>query len=144
MAYKGKYTPLNKKKYVGNPNKIIYRSLWERKFMKYCDENDAIIAWASEEIIIPYISPVDNRIHKYFPDFFIKVEQKDRSIKHILIEIKPKIQCSPPKVARRKTKYYLNEVKTWNVNQAKWKAAKEWCLDRKFEFKLITEKELGI
>lgn len=144
MAYKGTYRPINRKKYIGDPNKITYRSLWERSFMVYCDKNDAILAWASEEVVIPYISPIDNKVHRYFPDFYIKVRQKDQSIKNMLIEIKPKKQCSPPKIPKRKTKSYLNEVKTWGVNQAKWKAAKEWCDDRKFEFKLITENELGL
>lgn len=144
MAYKGTYRPINRKKYIGDPNKITYRSLWERSFMVYCDKNDAILAWASEEVVIPYISPIDNKVHRYFPDFFIKVRQKDQSIKNMLVEIKPKKQCSPPKIPKRKTKSYLNEVKTWGVNQAKWKAAKEWCDDRKFEFKLITENELGL
>jgi hypothetical protein len=144
MTYKGNFIPVNKKKYVGDPYKITYRSLWERRFMVYCDTTDAILAWASEEVIIPYISPLDNRVHRYFPDFFIKVKQKDQTIKNMLIEIKPKAQCSPPKTPKRKTKNYLNEVKTWGVNQAKWKAAREWCADRKFEFKLITENELGL
>lgn len=144
MAYKGKYIPVNKKKYFGDPYKITYRSLWERKFMVYCDMNEAILAWGSEEIIIPYRSPLDNRIHRYFPDFFIKVRQKNGDVKHMLIEIKPSVQCSPPKIPKRKTKNYLNEVRTWGVNQAKWKAAKEWCSDRMMEFKLITENELKI
>lgn len=144
MAYKGKYMPSNKKKYVGNLYNITYRSLWERKFMVYCDRNESILAWASEEIYIHYISPIDNKIHRYFPDFFIKVRQKDKSIKNMLIEIKPKSQCLPPKIPKRKTKNYLYEMKTWSVNQAKWKAATEWCEDRKYEFKLITENELGL
>jgi hypothetical protein len=144
MSYKGKYIPTNKKKYVGDPYKIVYRSLWERKFMVYCDTNESILSWASEEIVIPYVSPIDNRIHRYFPDFFIKVKQNTGEIKNMIIEIKPKVQCSPPKIPKRKTIKYLNEVKTWGVNEAKWKAAKEWCADRKMEFKLITEKELKI
>ena len=144
MAYKGKYIPSNKKKYVGDPNKIVYRSLWERKFMVYCDMNESILSWASEEIVIPYRSPLDNRIHRYFPDFFIKVKQKTGEIKNMIIEIKPKAQCSPPKIPKRKTMKYLNEVKTWGVNEAKWKAANEWCKDRKMEFKIITENELKI
>lgn len=144
MAYKGKYMPSNKKKYVGNLYNITYRSLWERKFMVYCDKNESILAWASEEIYIHYLSPIDNKIHRYFPDFFIKVRQKDKSIKNMLIEIKPKSQCLPPKIPKRKTKNYLYEMKTWSVNQAKWKAATEWCEDRKYEFKLITENELGL
>jgi len=144
MSYKGKYIPTNKKKYVGDPYKIVYRSLWERKFMVYCDTNESILSWASEEIVIPYVSPIDNRMHRYFPDFFIKVKQNTGEIKNMIIEIKPKSQCSPPKIPKRKTIKYLNEVKTWGINEAKWKAAKEWCADRKMEFKLITEKELKI
>ncbi len=144
MAYKGKYIPVNKKKYYGDLNKITYRSLWERQFMVYCDMNESIISWGSEEIIIPYRSPLDNRIHKYYPDFIIKVKQKDGSTKNMLIEIKPKAQCSPPKINKRKTKNYLKEVRTWGVNEAKWKAAIEWCNNRKMEFKIITENELGL
>ena len=144
MAYSGKYRPSYPKKYKGDPTNVIYRSLWERKFMVYCDKNESILAWASEEIYIHYLSPIDNKIHRYFPDFFIKVRQKDKSIKNMLIEIKPKSQCLPPKIPKRKTKNYLHEMKTWSVNQAKWKAAIEWCEDRKYEFKLITENELGI
>ena len=64
MAYKGKYKPKYRSKYKGDPTKIIYRSLWERRFMVYCDENPNIIKWASEEVIIPYRSPLDKRIHR--------------------------------------------------------------------------------
>tara|TARA_Y100000385_G_scaffold285016_1_gene344159 strand:- start:978 stop:1412 length:435 start_codon:yes stop_codon:yes gene_type:complete len=144
MSYKGRYTLRNYKKYIGNPQKIIYRSLWERKFMVYCDSNPSIVAWASEEIAIPYLSPLDGEIHRYFPDFFIKVKQKDNTIKNIIIEVKPKIQCSPPKIPKRKTKQYLQEVRTWSVNEAKWKAAQKYCIERGFNFQLITEKELRI
>ena len=87
MAYRGRYIPSKPRKYKGDPDKIIYRSLWERKFMVYCDRNDAILEWGSEEIIIPYISPLDGRRHRYFPDFYVKVRQKDGSIKKMLIEL---------------------------------------------------------
>ena len=96
MSYKGRYIAKNPKKYRGDPQRIIYRSLWERKFMVYCDTNDSIIEWGSEEIIIPYLSPWDGRIHRYFPDFYIKIKQHDESIKKFIIEVKPKKQCSPP------------------------------------------------
>jgi hypothetical protein len=144
MSYKGRYVLRNYKKYIGNPQQITYRSLWERKFMVYCDSNSSIIAWASEEIVIPYLSPLDGKIHRYFPDFFIKVKQKDDTIKNIIIEVKPKSQCSPPKIPKRKTKQYLQEVRTWSVNEAKWLAAKKYCKERGFHFQLITEKELKI
>ena len=144
MSYKGKYQPSFPKKYKGDPSNIIYRSLWERKFMVYCDKNENILEWGSEEIIVPYRSPVDNRYHRYFPDFYIKYKDNNGKIKKSIIEIKPFKQCIEPKVQRKKTKGYVYEVVEYAKNQAKWKAAKEWCLDHGYEFKVLTENELGI
>ena len=144
MAYTGKYQPSFPKKYKGNPTNIVYRSLWERKFMVYCDKNENILEWSSEEIILPYRSPLDNRIHRYFPDFYIKVKESSGVNKKMIIEVKPKKQCIEPIRPKRKTKGYIYEVKEYARNQAKWKAAKEWCLDRGYEFKIFTEDELGI
>jgi|TARA_B100002019_G_scaffold293446_1_gene321125 hypothetical protein len=143
-SIKSIYKPSYPEKYKGDPNNIICRSSWERKFSYWCDHNENIISWASEEFCIGYISPIDNRVHRYFPDYLIKVKEKDGKIKTYVIEVKPKKQCSPPKKPKRQTKSYLYEMKTYAVNQAKWKAAKEWCDDRKLEFKIITEDELGI
>jgi len=144
MSYKGKYQPSYPKKYKGDPTNIIYRSLWERKFMVYCDNNQNILEWGSEEIVVPYRSPLDNRYHRYFPDFYIKVKESSGKIKKMIIEIKPQRQCIEPKVQKRKTKAYIYEVVEYAKNQAKWKAAEEWCLDRGYEFKVLTENELGI
>ena len=145
MAYSGKYKPLNPKKYVGNTSQVIYRSLWERKFMTYCDQSNSIVEWGSEEVIIPYVSPWDGRVHRYFPDFYIKVKQHDNKTKKYIIEVKPKKQCSPPDPKpARKTKRWFSEVKTWGVNEAKWKSANSWCLDNGMEFKILTEDDLGI
>ena len=102
MAYKGRYIPKKPSKYRGDAQNIIYRSLWERKFMVYCDTSPSIIEWGSEEVIIPYLSPLDGRIHRYFPDFYIKVKQADGLMKKMIIEVKPKVQCSPPKTPKRK------------------------------------------
>ena len=143
MAYSGRYVPIQQKKYKGDVDKVVYRSLWERRFMVYCDKSSSILEWGSEEVIIPYISPLDGRRHRYFPDFYIKVKQKDGSIKKIIIEVKPKAQCGPPKAQSRKTKRFITEVRTWGVNQAKWEAAIEWCKDRGMEFKILTEDHLG-
>ena len=146
MAYKphkGRYVPNKPQKYRGDYNNIVYRSSWERRFMLYCDRSDAIIEWGSEEIIIPYISPLDGRIHRYFPDFYIKVKQADGTIKKMLIEVKPKAQCGPPPIPKRKTQRFINEVRTWGVNKAKWDAAIEWCNDRNIEFKILTEDHVG-
>lgn len=112
--------------------------------MKYCDLNENILEWGSEEIALPYRSPLDNRIHRYFPDFYIKVREKGGKIKKYIIEIKPLKQTVEPIVQKRKTKQYIYEVTEWARNQAKWQAAKEFCDDRGYEFKIITEKELGI
>ena len=132
------------KKYKGDHTNIVYRSLWERKFMVYCDKNENILEWGSEEVVVPYHSPIDNRYHRYFPDFYIKVRESNGKIKKMIIEIKPFKQCVEPKVQKKKTKGYIYEVMEYAKNQAKWEAAKEWCLDRGYEFKVLTENELGI
>ena len=144
MSYKGRYRPSNPKKYKGNPSNIVYRSLWERKFMVYCDNHTKILEWGSEEIALPYRSPIDNKVHRYFPDFYIKVKESNGKIKRYIIEIKPKKQTIEPKVKKRKTKGYIYEVYEYAKNQAKWEAAKEFCKDRMWEFKVLTEDELGI
>lgn len=144
MAYKGKFRPKFPEKYRGNPTNIIYRSLWELRFMRYLDQHPDVIQWASEEVIIPYISPLDNKIHRYFPDFWVKLKAADGTINTLLIEIKPsqqtKVPVKPDKMSRR----YINEVRTYGVNTAKWKAARQFCEDRRWQFKVLTEKELGL
>jgi len=142
MSYKGKYKPSYPEKYNGDPTNIIYRSLWERKFCVYCDTNERILEWSSEEKCIPYRSPVDGKIHRYFPDFLIKVKESNGSIKKYMIEIKPSKQTVPPQKPQRQTKRYISEVYEYAKNQSKWEAAKDWCADRGYEFKIITEKEL--
>ena len=144
MAYRGKYYPTYPKKYKGDPSNIIYRSLWERKFMVYCDKNDKILEWGSEEFFIPYRSPLDGKIHRYFPDFYVKVKTKQGTLKKWVVEVKPKVYTRPPKTPKRKTKKYITEVRNWAVNDAKWKNAIEYCNDRNMEFIIITEDELGI
>ena len=142
MSYKGRFRPKNFKKYKGDPTKVFYRSLWERRFMHYCDTTPSILEWNSEEIVIPYVSPVDNKIHRYFPDFYIKVKNVSGAVRREIIEVKPKRQCEPPKVPKRKTKKYLREVATYGVNQAKFKAAEEYCKNRKYNFRILTEEHL--
>jgi hypothetical protein len=143
-TYKGRYSPKHPEKYKGDPTQIIYRSGWERRLMVYLDENKSVIQWSSEEIAIPYISPLDNRYHRYFPDFYIKAIDKDGNITEQLLEVKPKKETREPTKKKRITKQYITEVTTWGKNQAKWKAAEEYCLDRGWQFKLITEDHLGI
>ena len=145
MSYKGIYRPSNPKKYKGDHRNIIYRSLWERKFMNYCDLNENILEWASEEFWIPYLDPTTNRVRRYFPDFFIKYKDKDDNIRRSVIEVKPMRETLQPKATKGKSrKTLINESVTYAKNQAKWIAAREFCADRKLEFKIMTEKELGI
>ena len=144
MSYKGRYRPNNPLKYKGDYKNIIYRSLWELKFMKYCDSNQNILEWGSEEFFLPYRSPLDNRVHRYFPDFYIKVRENTGKIKKMIIEVKPLRQCMEPKRQKKKTRGYIYEVREYAKHQAKWKAATEYCLDRGLEFKILTENELGI
>ena len=144
MSYKGKYKPSNPEKYRGDVTNIIYRSLWERKFLHYCDTNDNVLEYSSEEMFVWYRSPVDGKPHRYFPDFLIKVKESTGKIKKYMIEIKPKRQTAPPAKPKRQTKKYLYEAYEYAKNQAKWEAAKEWCADRGYEFKVLTEIELDI
>ena len=140
----GFFKPQNPKKYMGDPTNIVYRSGWEKRVMDWCDNNSNVKRWCSEEIVIPYISPIDNRPHRYFVDFYVEARAPDGSVKKMLLEVKPAAQPKPPKAPKRKTKRYITEVMTWGVNEAKWKAAQEFCKDKGWEFKIITEDHLGL
>jgi len=126
---------------MGDPTKIVYRSMWERKFMKFCDSSSSVTRWASEEVVIPYINPLDKKIHKYFVDFLIEVKTK-KGINTWLVEIKPKKQCQEPKKKKRVTKGYITEVKTWITNNAKWEAAKRVSDTKGWKFKILTEDDI--
>ena len=138
----GKFRPRNPKKYLGNPNNIIYRSSWELEFLRWCDRNISVLEYASEEFSIPYVSPIDNKVHRYYPDFLMKIKESDGKIKKYVIEVKPKKQTGQPKKRKRITKSYIYECQTYAKNQAKWEAAKEFCKDNSLEFKIITEDQL--
>lgn len=144
MAYKGKYKPNRPDKYNGDPTKIIYRSLWERKCMRVFDENPNVISWGSEEICIPYVSPVDNKVHRYYPDFIVELMNKNGNIETLVIEVKPSRQTEEPKKPNsgKMTRKYISEVMTYTVNTAKWNAAQEACKKRGWSFRIITEKEI--
>ena len=138
-SYRGLFRPNNPKKYVGNTKQIVYRSLLERRFMRYCDLNQDILYWASEELPVRYYNPLDKKYHRYFPDFVVKTVNNDK----YMIEIKPYRQVKKPKQPKRKTKSYMRESFEYIKNQAKWQAAKSYCDDNGMKFKLITEKDLG-
>ena len=138
-SYRGLYRPTNPKKYVGNTKQIVYRSLLERRFMRYCDLNEDILYWASEELPVRYYNPLDKKYHRYFPDFIVKTVNNEK----YMIEIKPSRQVARPKPPKKKTKSYMRESFEYIKNQAKWQAAKSYCDDKGMKFKLITEKDLG-
>jgi len=143
--HQGRFHPRNPDKYKGDSRNIVYRSSWELKFMRYCDRKENILEWGSEEFFIPYFDPTTNKVRRYFPDFIVKIKESSGVIKKYLVEVKPKRQTLEPKQSKgKRKKTYINEVLTYSKNVAKWKAAKEWCDDRRIEFKIITEDELGI
>jgi hypothetical protein len=134
----GFFRPLNREKYRGDPTNIVWRSSWELKVMSVLDQNPDVVQWSSEEVIVPYRSPLDQRVHRYFIDFFVKKRNGETA----LIELKPHTQTLPPKPGKKRKKTQINEVKTYMVNQAKWQAAKRYCDERKWQFIVLTEKEL--
>jgi hypothetical protein len=150
MSYKGRFKPKNPEKYKGDPTKIIYRSLWELKVFRFCDMHPDVIWWQSEEVVVPYLSPIDRKMHRYFPDLVLKKHVGDNKYQILMIEIKPQKQTKPPDIARknstptgRVSRRYINEVKTYGVNEAKWKAAEQYCKERGWIFQLMTEAHIG-
>lgn len=142
--YQGLYKPKNPSKYVGNSDNIVFRSLWELNVMEYLDKHPDVIQWASEELAIPYLSPVDGRMHRYFPDFIAKLKTKTNKIETVMIEVKPLQQTLPPDTSRKKTKRLYEEIKTYAVNQAKFEAAKEYCSKLGWRFEIVTENDLKL
>ena len=140
MFHKRKFIPIFPEKYTGDPSNIIMRSSWETRFASWCDKNPSVLKWSSEETIIPYKCPTDNHIHRYFVDFKITVTTG----KTYLVEVKPKTQTQPPIYPGKRTQRYLQESLAFMKNQAKWEAANEFAKDRGWEFKIITEHELGL
>ena len=143
MSYKGIFKSKNPNKYVGDASNIVYRSLWERKFMMFCDANQNVTKWCSEEVVIPYLSPLDGKYHRYFVDFLVEMKTKN-GIETFLIEIKPKRQCAQPKMGKKTTRKYLKEVETWKVNNSKWAHAKDFAEKNNWKFKILTEDDLNI
>jgi len=143
MSYKGWFRPKNPSKYKGDPTNIVYRSSWEHRMMKYLDENKKVIWWASEEMFVPYVSPVDRKVHRYFPDFIVRLENIQGKENTLMIEVKPEKQTKMP-TQKRKTQRFIQEAATYAINQEKWRAADLFCKEHGWQFKLITEKELGL
>lgn len=138
----GFFKPKNPSKYIGDPTNIVYRSGWEKKVMEWADTNSSVVKWGSEEVVIPYMSPIDNRVHRYFVDFYVEAITNTGEKKVMLLEVKPAGQTQAPKTPKRRTKRYITEVVTYGINQAKWKAAEEFCKNKGWEFRLVTESDI--
>lgn len=135
------YTPINPQKYKGN-TQIITRSSWEYRFCRFLDLNEHVIEWISEQPEIPYLNPNTGTVWKYHPDFVIRIKTAS-GIKTQMIEIKPKKQTKPPVASKGKKKSTLiTETQTWNMNCEKWNAARKFCEQRNWEFKILTEDDL--
>ncbi len=140
----GVYEPINPQKYKGSLP-IIYRSSLEKKVFYLLDLNNAILEWGSETIVIPYIHPVDSKIHRYFTDLNFKYKDKDGFIVKYVIEIKPfKHTIKPEKTPRKRQKTFLTESYNYAINMAKWDAATQWAKKHGYVFKIITEKDMGL
>lgn len=145
MSYKGRFIPRNPEKYAGNPTRIVYRSLWELRVMRKFDADPNVLTWASEEVVVPYVNPLDNRVHRYFPDFLVKNRTRDDTIKITMIEVKPASQAAPPKHCDKKSRRkYISEAVAWQINNSKWEAARRYCSERGWTFAVLTEKSLGV
>ena len=143
MAYKGNYRPKNPQKYKGDSTNIVYRSLLERRVMVWLDNEPRVLEWQSELVIIKYISPIDSKLHRYYPDFAVKYVNKNNELKSVILEIKPEKQTKPPKKSNTKsgkaTRRYMKEAMTWGINDAKWTYAREWCKQNGYDFEIWTE-----
>lgn len=138
----GRYTLKNPKKYKGDPNNVIFRSSWEKRFMIFCDTHPSVIQWASEEIAIPYYWELDGKNHRYFPDFIVLMQTTKGNVV-MMVEVKPYVQTiKPERTKRKREKTFITEVETYSKNVAKWKAAEQFCKQRGWQFRLITEKDL--
>lgn len=140
----GIYVLDHPEKYLGDPSKVYFRSGLERLYMRRFDTNPNVIKWSSEEITISYISPIDGKYHRYFPDFYVECQDENtKEIVKMLIEVKPDSQTRPPKGGKgKKRSRLLLEQKAYGINTSKWESAKEFCKKRGWEFVIATEKTL--
>lgn len=135
----GYFTPKNPAKYMGDPLKIVYRSSWELSMNNFLDNNTRVVKWGSEIIAIPYIKPTDNKLHKYYPDYYVEYVNTDGEIMKEIIEVKPLQQTKMPKSNH---KHRLYEQLTFAINSAKWAACQAWCTKQGIKFRIVTEQSL--
>lgn len=140
-----RFIPRHPEKYAGDVNNIIARSSWETRFFNWCDLNESVVRYSSEEVVIPYLCESDNKPHRYFPDLMMQVKTKNGNMKTYMVEIKPECEMKPPLPPKNpKSKSYIDAVLTYVKNQSKWKAARAWCAEKGIEFIVLNEYDLGI
>lgn len=142
MAWKGTYSLSNPEKYQGNPDNVVYRSSWERDVFYHLDHNPNVLVWSSEEIVIPYVHPLDTRVHRYFPDIYAKIRTKDGNVVETIIEVKPKKETIEPQKPKKPSRRYANQMAKYLVNEAKWEAATEYCVANGMVFRVMTEYDI--
>jgi hypothetical protein len=143
----GVFKPLHPEKYKGDlkKNPPVYRSGWELKVMVKFDNHPDVLQWSSEGVVIPYKSPIDNKYHRYFVDFYVKLKDVHGNIVEKIIEVKPKAQVMEPKKRKnQQDRTFLREVMTWGVNQAKWKAAEAAAKNKGWDFEIFTEDDINV
>lgn len=136
----GFFTPKNPDKYVGDVSKIRYMSSWELEFHNFLDNNPNVLSWSSEEIAIPYLKPTDRKIHRYYPDYWVKYKDRDGNIIQEIIEVKPHKETRKTRARNPKTRLY--EDITYAINVAKWRAAKQFCDKYGIKFRIVTERKI--
>lgn len=138
----GYFTPRNPSKYRGDPTKIRYMSSWELKTHQFLDGNPNILEWSSEEIAIPYIKPTTGRVHRYYPDYWVKYRNKHGEIVQEIWEVKPDTQTKEPTRRGKRKRTQVFESIQWEVNKAKWVAAQQFCDKHGLKFRIVTENHL--
>jgi hypothetical protein len=134
----GFYTLRHPEKYVGDPNKVVFRSSWEEQTCSFFDNNPNVLRWSSEEIYIPYVKPTDGKVHRYYPDYWIEYKNNTGNIVQEIIEVKPEDQV----FIQRKSRLTEWDKVTYNINRAKWKAAGEFCKKKGIKFRILTERSI--
>lgn len=144
----GKYTLENRRKYIGDPKNVVYRSGWELKFFLWCDRSPRVLSWGSEEIVIPYYHRTSQKMRRYYVDGVVKYLKRDDTIVNYLVEIKPYKQTIPPKKPKKPglkgDARYMREMVTYMQNQDKWNEARKFAEKKDMEFVILTENELNI
>jgi hypothetical protein len=133
MPFRARFIPRFPEKYVGDVGNIWCRSSWEVTVCKFFDSRSDVIRWGSEELVIPYLSPLDSKVHRYFPDFFVEYYDKDRNVIREIVEVKPLHESEEAFAKSDRSKDALV------VNEAKWKSAAIYCEQRGMKFRVITE-----